>query len=81
MQRMNESEGKVASHPLKMTQANLGTPFKTTLMDKNQDLMHLFRKKDRHYGWYFDEQDAIKKRFTPKKWKPNFDELMLMGNS
>lgn len=78
---MNDSDGKVAGHPLKMTKANLGVQFKTTLMDRNQDLMQLFRKKERAYGWYFAEQDAIKKRFTPKKWTPNFDELMLMESS
>jgi hypothetical protein len=48
----------------------------SNLMDRHTDLMQLFKKKSVAYGWYFDEQDSIKKRFTPKKWKPDFDEVM-----
>ena len=34
-----------------------------------------------HSGWYFDEQDAIRKRFTPRKWVPDFDEVFEMEGS
>lgn len=45
------------------------------------DLLAHFRRKGKQYGWYFDEQDAIKKRFTPKKWMPDFDEVFMMEGS
>jgi|AACY02.11.fsa_nt_gi hypothetical protein len=85
VQRMNESDGKVSGAGSNMKASihtNLGLQFKTSLLDKTSlDLLALFKKKTKQYGWFFDEQSAIKKRFTPKKWVPDFDEVFNMEDS
>ena len=57
---MNESDGRVCGAQSNMKSSvhtNLGLQFKTTLMDKNVDLMALFKRKPKQYAWYFEEQE------------------------
>ena len=75
---MNESDGKVSGIGSNMKQSLVAMQVKASLLDKNIDLMQLFKRKHKQYGWYFEEQDAIRKRFTPKKQALEFDEVFMM---
>ena len=75
--RMNESAGRISGQASNLKQSvhsNLGVQFKTSLLDKNADIMQLFRKK-RAYAWFFEELEQIRKRFTPAKRAIDFDEV------
>jgi hypothetical protein len=48
---------------------------KCNLLDRHSELMSLFEKK-KCYAWYFDSIHNTKKRFTPFKSKPNFEDVM-----
>ena len=70
---INESDGKISSQVKQLKES--ATAIKLNLQDRHADLLDYFRRK-KSYKWYFDQQKSIKKRFTPFKAKPNFQQVM-----